>query len=408
MKRMRTLLLHLPLTAPGPLASYGQAWVDTAAPGRLQVQQAPLALLPATERRTPVVGIVPGAALSWHRVTLPPGLPRQGQRLLAALHGLLEDRLLQEAAQVHLALPPQWKTGEPLWVAACDRQWLGAHLQALQAAGLAVQRLVPEFSPPRDGPRWHALGDPDSGWLWGCSPTAGVCGWPASAAGQVPAAWLEGAPVLAEPGLAPWAQDRHPQQVQLVDSASHWLDALSSNWNLAQFDLAGQLRQQGWMRWRQGLDALWRQAAWRPARWGLLALLLAQLFGLQAWAWMTRQHWQTQQADWTRMLQEQFPAVTVVVDAPLQMAREVARLRQASGQLAAGDFESLLRALGTALPAEVASPSSLSYEQGVLQWPALALSATQKAALEQALARQGLQLHTQGEVWRLHSPEARP
>ena len=31
MNRMRTLLLHLPLTPPGPHASYGQAWVDTAA-----------------------------------------------------------------------------------------------------------------------------------------------------------------------------------------------------------------------------------------------------------------------------------------------------------------------------------------------------------------------------------------
>ena len=401
MTAMRTLLLSLPPSLPGPQAVYGQAWVEPTAPARLSVRHAPLALLPTVGAHTPVVAIVPAAALSWHRVSLPPGLKRQSPRLLSALHGLLEDHLLQEPSQLHMALPPQAQTAGSLWVAVCDKAWLQQHLQALQAAQLLVQRLVPEFTPPESGEGVHALGDTTSGWLWLCSSQHGVQAWPVAASAQLPGPWLEAAEVLAEPGLAAWAQQRWGERSRLVDSAQHWSTALASGWDLAQFELAGQLRPRRWWRWRERLDALWRQPRWRPARWGLLALLVAQLVGLNAWAWMTRQHWQDQQAGWGRVLQETFTQVTVVVDAPLQMARELARLRQASGQLGPNDLEAQLQALGAALPAGVAGPTRLSYEDGVLQWPALSLTPAQTGALEQALLARGYQLHSDGPQWRL-------
>jgi len=408
MTAMRTLLLQLPLSLPGPQAGYGQAWADSSAPTRLSVRQTPLALLPTVGAQTPVVVVVPAAALSWHRVSLPPGLKSQSPRLLSALHGLLEEHLLQEPAQLHIALPPRPQAGEPLWVAVCDKAWLLQHLQALDDAQLPVQRLVPEFSPPAQGQTWHAVGQPEGGRLWHCSADAGVSGWPVASASQLPPPWLDNTPVLAEPGLASWAQTRCPDQVQLVQSASHWPAALDSGWDLAQFELATRLRQRQWVRWRQRLDVLWQHPQWRPARWGLLAAALAQLLGLNAWAWMARHQWDAQQDAWTRMLQDSFPKVTVVLDAPVQMAREVARLRQGSGQLTPADLESQLKALGTALPAGIASPSALNYQDGVLQWPALTLGAAQKAAFEQSLAQQGFTLQTQGEQWRLQSREARP
>ena len=408
MTAMRTLLLSLPLTPPGPQSVYGQAWVEPSAPARLSVRHTPLALLPSVGAQTPVVAIVPAAALSWHRVSLPPGLQRQSPRLLSALHGLLEDRLLQEPAQLHLALPPQAQAGQPLWVAVCDKAWLQQHLQALQAAQLSVQRLLPELTPPESGERVHALGDESSGWLWLCSSAHGVQAWPVAANAQLPGAWLASAEVLAEPGLVAWAQSRWGERSRLVDSAHHWHQALASGWDLAQFELANQLRPARWWRWRERLDALWRQPRWRPARWGLLALVLAQLIGLNAWAWMTRQHWQAQQDSWGRVLQDTFAQVTVVVDAPLQMARELARLRQASGQLGPSDLETQLQALGAALPAGTAGPARLVYEDGVLQWPALALSPQQTTALQEALATRGYQLHSEGRQWRLSHRGERP
>jgi len=97
-----------------------------------------------------------------------------------------------------------------------------------------------------------------------------------------------------------------------------------------------------------------------------------------------------------------------VVDAPLQMAREVARLRQGSGQLTAQDFESQLQALGKALPAGVAGPASLNFQDGQLQWPTLPLQPEQQTALEQALQAQGLRLSTRDGTSRLQANEGQP
>lgn len=409
MNRMRTLLLQLPPTPPGPTAAYGVAELDLATgSSRVQPQHTPLALLPRAQRQTEVVAMVPAVALSWHRVSLPAGLGRSGARVQAALQGLLEDRLLQDVQQVHLALAPQWQAGEPVWVAACDKTWLQAHLHALQDAGLPVQRIVPEFAPPVGGQQWHAVGDETSGWLWCRDDRQGVSGWPVSAAAQLPPDWIAGASLQAEPGLARWAQARASTAVTLVDSASHWLDAARADWNLAQFDL----QRDAHTRRLQGLqrlgDTLARAPQWRPARWGLAALVLGQLVGLQAWAWATRQHAQAEQERWTQILQQTFPKVAVVVDAPLQMAREMDRLRQGSGQLTPQDFESQLQALGQALPQGAPGPASLSWQDGQLQWPTLSLDATGQAGLEQALQQQGYRLSTEAGISRLQPREAQP
>ena len=409
MSHMRTLLLQLPLSMPGPASAYGVAEFDPAADSaRVHATSTPLTLLPRLPRATEVVALVPAAVLSWHRMQLPAGLGRQSARLLAALQGLLEDRLLQDLQHVHLALAPQWQAGQAAWVAACDKAWLQAHMQALQEAGLAVQRIVPEFTPADRGQRWHAVGDEGQGWLWCSDAVHGVTGWPVVAAGQLPASWLGDHALQAEPGLARWAQSRSGATVQLVDSASHWIDAVRGHWNLAQFDLQSDARTRRLQGLRRQLDTLARGPQWRPARWGLVALLLSQLVGLQAWAWMTRQQWQVQEAQWTQILQQSFPKVTVVVDAPLQMAREVARLRQGSGQLAPQDLEAQLQALGRALPSGAPAPSRLNYQDGQLQWPALSLNAAQQSGLEQALQTQGYRLSTSTGTSRLQTTEAQP
>lgn len=404
---MRTSLLQLPTSAPGPTTVYGQAWLDTAATAhRLLRTQVPLALLPRPQRRQEVVAMVPPAALSWHRISLPAGIGRSGGRLQAVLVGLLEDRLLQDPAHLHLALPPHWTAGEPTWVAVCDKAWLHAHLQSLDEAGLSVQRIVPELAPAPQGQTWHALGDETTGWLWCCSAEHGVTGGPVATVAQWPEAWCAHADtVQVEPALANWVQARLQGHAELVDPASHWHQALASDWNLAQFELQSRRRTPGWQRLRRVVDAWLRQPQWRPARWGLLALLAAQLVGFNAWAWMTRQQWQTQEAQWTVLLQQSFPKVTVVVDAPLQMAREVARLRQDSGELVPQDFEALLQALGRALPPDVAGPTRLSYQDGTLQWPELVMNAAQQAVFKQALQSQGYRLQRQDKTWRLQVQE---
>jgi general secretion pathway protein L len=99
----------------------------------------------------------------------------------------------------------------------------------------------------------------------------------------------------------------------------------------------------------------------------LWLLLAAHLVGLNAWAWKTRADWQTQQSSWAQILRETFPQTTLVVDAPLQMAQQVERLRQSSGQLGAGDLEAMLAALGQALPPGLAAPRQCSYQPGQMR-----------------------------------------
>ena len=73
-----------------------------------------------------VVAVVPHSRLAWLRVQLPPA--SHGPRLQSVLHGLLEDRLLDEPQQLHLVLAPDTeqiaRSGGETLVAVCDKQWL--------------------------------------------------------------------------------------------------------------------------------------------------------------------------------------------------------------------------------------------------------------------------------------------
>jgi general secretion pathway protein L len=110
-------------------------------------------------------------------------------------------------------------------------------------------------------------------------------------------------------------------------------------------------------------------------------------------------------------LRETFPQTQVVVDAPLQMAQQVERLRQGSGQLGAGDLESLLAALGQALPADLAAPKQWTYQSGQLRVQGFTPSASQQQSLQQSLSMQGYQWRAEGDAWLMRTPpppEAKP
>ena len=110
-----------------------------------------LALLPgasagagaAAERVTETVVMVGAAQLSWHRVQLPKGVSGNSVRLRPVLEGLLEDQLLDEPSALHFALAPGAAKDAIAWVAVCDKAWLRAGLQALEAAGIAGAVAVP-------------------------------------------------------------------------------------------------------------------------------------------------------------------------------------------------------------------------------------------------------------------------
>ncbi len=412
---MRLLIVQLPLDAPTLGTAYPHTLLETNAPiPAMALQWAAASLLPATDRQTDVVALVPALALSWHRVNLPAGLHKQAARIKAALEGLLEERLLDETAALHMALAPNWQQTDQPWVAVCDRQWLNGHLQALETAGLTVQRIVPELAPGSASLQLHAVGDADQGWLWCSQADHGVWGLPLQAVPPNGAGlWASDevrnqTDVQAEPAVVAATSERLGVQARLVAPSQHWLAALDSGWDLAQFEFQVNAHSRRVKTWRRAASQFWHHRTWRPVRWGLSLLLASQLLGLNVWAWKTRADWQTQQQAWTHLLQETFPQTRVVVDAPLQMAKEVARLRQSSGQLAAHDLEFMLSTLGQALPAGVSAPRQWRYQPGQLQLQNLELSASQQDALRQSLSTKGFQWRAEGQTWLMTLRETQP
>jgi len=389
---MSLLLVTLP---PGPPGSYAYA---TSADGQGVAAHgsAAAALLPPAGRGVEVVAVVPAAQLSWQRATLPRGIGPGSPRLRATLAGLLEDQLLDEPAALHFALGPDAAGGGPAWVAVCDKAWLAAHLHALDAAGRPVGRIVPELHPRAGAPRLFVTGEPERPWalLSGDGVPGGAQALPFTP-GTL--ALLDGreAELLAEPAVAELAEQALNRPAAIHPPAWRLLEASRSPWELAQFDLA----RSGRARAARRLGALWRDfvhaPAWRPARWGLALLLLANLAGLNAWAWQTRQELAARRAQVGAALTQTFPQVKVVVDAPVQMAREVAALRRATGAPSARDLEPMLSALGQYTPAAV--PAAYEFTAGRLRLKGAQLAAGPLAEANARLRPLGYQLQADAD-----------
>jgi general secretion pathway protein L len=380
-----------------PHAHILQEWAWAHAPDGTAVThhgQGPLSELPPDGDR---VLVLPTLSVSWHRVQLPK-TSKHKQR--AVLEGLLEDRLLDDVANMHFALGPNAvrTATDPVWVAACNHPWLRQLLNALEQAQAPVQRIIPEWAPPDltadTGHRvWvHAVqGEPHLS----AASNHGVFHWPLVSvppptslglnAVSAPQA-LQG---LATPETLSAAEAAWPQaHWGLHSTATQWLQMAQTAWDLAQFDVQLAQNRHAGHRLQHALRQLWRAPVWQPVRWGLATLAALQIVGLNAMAWNQQHLLQATQQQTRDTLQKTFPHITLVLDAPLQMERELAQLRQAQGQTDAHDFEALLHALGQAdLPAW----QSIQYEaRQVTLRPQV--SAPQVGVLQTVLSGSGWQI----------------
>lgn len=403
---MPALIVRPPLSSPQAGAEHG--WAQVADDGRtlLSHGSAPLALLPSGND---VTVLVPAAALSWHSVTLPPGNLGGAARLRSVLDGLLEERLLDEPESLHLALEPGAKAGATVWVAASQRIALRAAVQAIEADGRRVTRIVPEFAPqPADAPpRLFATGEPQAAQLTVCD-AGGVVTLPLNAAGValLGSMTLDTAVITAEPAVAAQADALFGVRPPIVQTAERWLQAAAAPWDLAQFDLATSGRARAGKKFAALLQTLRHAPQWRAARWGAVVLVLAQLIGLNAWAWKERNALDTKRRAVDAVLTETFPGVKLVVDAPLQMAREVAALQQATGGVAPLDLEPMLVALAGSLPGGRV-PNALDYSAGQLRLRGLNLSPDEVTTLASTLAPRGYSARSEGDLLLVQAEVAR-
>ena len=402
---MSTLIVSLPLES----ASNTTEWAFVVTPdGRTPGEhgKALAALLPQPRGAgAEVVALVPVQALAWHRIDLPKGVAPATPRMRTALEGLLEEQLLDDTEAVHFALQPGARAGEPAWVAVCDRAWLRNALQLLEAAGRPASRIVPEFA-PEGMPALAVIGDPEQPVVVASS-EEGVINLPLTAAAlALLPALAEDAPRLAEPAVVGVAEQILQQKLGLQQATQRWIDAARTRWDLAQFDFASSAQARRLKKLATGWAEVLHAAPWRPARWAAVALVLIHVVGVNAWAWKERSSLAGKREEVRRTLTDTFPQVKVVVDAPVQMEREVAALRQQTGVASARDLDAVLGALATALPSGRV-PSNLEYNGSELRAGGLALSADEFRRVASTLKALGYAASSEGAVIAVVAEDAR-
>ena len=385
---MSTLLILLPAHPPqgGPAQDY-EYWFshDAQAPAhaRGHGERAPLSAVPRADR---VMALIGDDQLSW----LPAQLPKvKGAKLRGAVVGVMEDQLLEDPERLHFALLDSPDAdGRTHWVAVTAREPLRAHLQAIEAAGLLVESLLPLSWPQ------PASGSADGGYVHAgadgrarlrVSRADGVATFPLDSGGLrnwLGEDWWQQAPVSATPAAAAEAEQWLGRPVRVLSDTDRAWAARQAPVNLLQFDLTP--RQRGWQRLYQAWQTL-QTPAWRPFRWGVVGLVAVQVIGLNAMAWQQGRAIDARKAEQEALLRQSFPQVRVVRDARAQMVRETEALRGGAGQVGPGDLEDLLAAVARATPPGEPPLPGLRFEPGRLQLTGL--GAPQRAQLRERLGR---------------------
>jgi general secretion pathway protein L len=354
-------------------------------------------------KATTVVAVLCDEDVSWHRTVLPRA---PASRLQAALVGVLEEALLEDADAVHLAVEPEAVAGLPAWIAATDRAWLVAELAALEKAQMFVDRVVP-MSWPDEPARGHFSTHDNEFPVYAPTTEGTQLSW--AHPDGVALLTLQGS--LARAFLpSPRPEDAHWSATPAaVEDAEAWLgfpvtvmtwpqralQATRSLWNLRQFGLARKNRGARALRdtWRQFL-----RPEWRSVRVGIALFLVVQVLGLNLWAAYQRSTLDSRKAAMVKLLQTAHPQVRAVLDAPVQMQRETDTLRAAAGKPGETDLEPMLQVAASAWPPDRPPVDNLRFEPGKLSLAAAGWSPEQ-------IAQFGNQLRPQG--WQVEAAEGR-
>jgi len=355
--------------------------------------EAAAALLP---KPSMVIAVVREADVAWHRITLPKA---PVSRLRAALVGVVEEALLDDADKVHLAVAPLATAGQAAWIAAVDKAWLQDELAVLEKAGVFVDRLVP-MAWPDDPPAGHfhapaeGVGNAQSVMLTWAS-TEGVAtvrldgGLARALVPQQPpptTRWT------AEPMAAAAAEQWLGAPVNVMPTEHRLLQAGRSLWNLRQFELARKTRgARAVADWVRQLTS----PAWRPVRIGVAVLVAAQIVGLNLWAWHQKSTVEARRTAIHALVKKTFPRVgeaDIQRDPAAVMLRETQALRTLAGKAGDADLEPMLQAAAAAWPGERPPVENLRYEGGRLTLSAVGWSDAQIEQFRSVLRPAGVRV----------------
>jgi len=329
--------------------------------------RAPASALP---RAALVVAVLRPGDVAFQHVAIPKA---PVARMRAALVGVMEEALLEDEDDVHLALSPGAKPGGEHWVAVVNKPWLRVQLDALEAGDVPLDRAVPSWWPDQ-GVAGHTFreGGPDEPAQLAWRDDAGVISVPLTS--PVARALITS---LAEDTVVRWtatpdtaldASEFVGMPVATVTDEEQALRASRAGWNLLQFDLAPQRR--GVKLARDLAVRFAFDPTWRVTRRGLVALVVVFLLGLNVRA-LQESHRITQKKEaLTAAVKEAFPNLKSLYDPAGQAQSQIDLLRAAAGRPGDGDIETLLQAAESAWPSGKPPIENLKFEPGRLTLPA--------------------------------------
>jgi general secretion pathway protein L len=346
---------------------------------------------------TQAVVVLRAGDVAFQRIDIPKA---PAARLRAALAAVMEDALLEDEFDVHLAVAPGAKPGTTDWVAVTNRRWLRAQLEALEAANVQVDTAVSAWWPD-EGVAGHIFrreGGEEAELMLAWRDEHGAISVPLASdvAHALVTALPEDTPVrwTASPEAADVASQFVGSPVAAVTDAEQALRASRSGWNLRQFDLASQRR--GVRQLREMATRFIYDPRWRVTRMGIAALVAAQLVGLNVRAFQEHHAVEQKREALVQKFKDTFPTVKSVYDPAAQAQKEVDVLRGAAGRPGNGDLETLLQAAESAWPTNHSPIDSLHYEPGKLVLPATTWTPAEIASFTRQLRSVNVEAQSNG------------
>ena len=344
-------------------------------------------LIPALPQCDETEIVVPAAMVGFISAQLPPG---SHAKILNALPFLVEAGLISAPEETHAVLASQSEA--KIVVAVIKKAWMTSVLERLARTEIFPIRMFPETllpNLPHDG--WAMVSRGHESFIR----TSNNQGIPLDVD-----AGVEAPPFVLAMALTQSGETQRPVSIDIYGEfpihATEWASQLGvlivrpsqQEWFVSRTKPVVNLLQGEF----QPSGAISRNLiAFKPAAITLAVLLLMQIcFSMMDYAIKGRQNHNLDQAMVTQF-KASFPNATAIVDAPLQMKRNLDDLKHGAGQSSNADFLPLLAAITPNIGAiSVERLKGMDYQNGKLVLNLLMPDMEQAQAMRQRLSTAGL------------------